>query len=316
VRILVFGVTGFIGGKVVELLKERGEEVFGVARSQKLDVPVKTFVANVLDKVSVEKAINECKPEAILFAVGERYPKGRIGEDYLALMQSSRVEGTRNVLECIKEMPSKPLFVCLSGALVYKREQVYKGEISLPLNTEKDPIDDSTWFGQTVLKWEAVVTEYGNKFDIDYTIARMGSVYGWGGIWKELFFERIAKRKRVFVPGNARFTTSLIHIEDAASALVHFLTNPSTGEVYNVVDDEPVVFKKFIEHACELFGAPKPLYIPLLVLKPFLGAGYKLVAPAFSISQAVSNEKLKKLGFELKYPSYKEGLKQIFEKVS
>lgn len=82
-RILVFGVTGFIGGKVVELLKERGEEVFGVARSQKLDVPVKTFVANVLDKVSVEKAINECKPEAILFAVGERYPKGRIGEDNL-----------------------------------------------------------------------------------------------------------------------------------------------------------------------------------------------------------------------------------------
>jgi nucleoside-diphosphate-sugar epimerase len=313
-RVLIAGATGFVGSEVVRQLSERGDEVVALVRSN-LQVVHKAFTdvvqADLMEPQTLVKAVDSAKPEGVIFAAGERYPKGRVGDDYLARMQITRVQGTANLLDAISSLNPAPKFLSVSGALAYRRERVYKSEGLPPLSTEGDTIDESTWFGSTVAKWEAVVQKAVLERNLHCVIARLGGVYDWGGVWKDLFFEKMAKRKRVLVPGNGKFTTSVIHRADAARAIIYLLDKASPGEVYNVVDDEPVEFRSFIGHAAKLFGAPGPVYIPMALVRLATGAAYRLVRPAFSNSQAVSNRKLKKFGFSPEMPTYREGLDRV-----
>ncbi len=312
-KILVMGVTGFIGSRAARQLVGDGHEVYGFLRSNggaKLEGLAGTVRGDLLDPRSVEEAINTVKPEGVLFAAGERYPSGRVGKSYLELMQKSRVEGSRNTLEAIVKLGLDTCFVSVSGALAYKRHEAYKGEIRASLSREIDEIDGSTWFGDTLLKWEGVIQSYVNK-GVNASILRLGAVYGWGGVWRERFFEPMLHHSRTFVPGNGRISVSFVHVDDVARAISYIYKRCSPGEVYNVVDDEPVELRVFLEEAAKTFGAPLPLYVPLILARIRFGAAYRLIAPSFTLSQAVSNEKIKKLGFEFRYPTYREGLQQV-----
>lgn len=312
-KILVFGASGFIGSRATRQLVGEGHEVHVFLRpktSFALDGVAGYHRGDLLDPKSVEEALAKVRPEGILFAAGERYPSGRVGRSYLDIMQRSRVEGTRNVLEAVRRLGLDPCYISVSGALAYRRREAYKDEVSPPLSREGDEIDGSTWFGETLLKWEGVIQAY-TKTGLRATILRLGAVYGWGGVWRERYFEPMLHHSRTFVPGNGRITVSFIHVEDVARAVAHMLRKCPVGEVYNVVDDEPVELRVFLEEAAKIFGAPKPIYVPLFFARLAFGAAYRLIAPSFTISQAVSNEKIKKMGFELKYPTYREGLQQV-----
>ncbi|MEM0321660.1 MAG: NAD(P)-dependent oxidoreductase [Thermoprotei archaeon] len=312
-KILVFGVTGFIGSRAAARLVGEGHEVYGFLRGKSEGRPeglAGVVYGDLLEAQSVEEALGTLKPDGVLFAAGERYPNGRVGGSYLELMQRSRVEGTRNVLEAIVRLGLDSCFVSVSGALAYKRSESYKGEIRQSLSREMDEVDGSTWFGDTLLKWEGVIQSYVNK-GVNATILRLGAVYGWGGVWKERFFEPMHHHSRVYVPGNGRISVSFVHVEDVASAISYIYKRCSPGEVYNVVDDEPILLRVFLDEASKIFGAPPPLYVPLFLARLSFGAAYRLIAPSFTISQAVSNEKIKKLGFEFRYPTYREGLQQV-----
>lgn len=312
-KVLVFGASGFVGSRTTAQLVAEGHEVHVFLRPTarfELEGVAGYERGDLLDPRSVEEALAKVRPEAVLFAAGERYPSGRVGNDYLELMQRSRVEGTRNVLEAIRKLGLDPCFVSVSGALAYRRKQSYKGELSEPLSREGDEIDGSTWFGDTLLKWEAVIQSYVNM-GVRATVLRLGSVYGWGGIWRQRYFEPMLRHSRTLVPGNGRLTISFVHVDDVARAIGRMLRDCSPGQVYNVVDDEPVMLRTFLEEAAKVFEAPPPIYVPLFLTRFVFGAAYRLIAPSFTISQAVSNEKIKKLGFEFRYPTYREGLRQV-----
>jgi nucleoside-diphosphate-sugar epimerase len=316
-RVLIFGSSGFVGLRLVEILTAEGDEVYGFVRSPASakmvqEAGAKPVSGDVLNPKTVDDALTQLKPDAAVFAAGERYPAGRVGDDYLDLMQRSRVEGSKNVLESIRKNSASVKFVTVSGALTYRVKERYKGEGREFLSVEKDEIDASTWFGDTLRKWESVVQDYVQS-GVNASIIRLGAVYGWGGVWRERFFAPMCEHRRVTVPGNGRFTLSLIHVVDAARAIAHVLRRASAGEVYNAVDDEPVQFKVFIEQAAELFGAPAPRYVPMALVRVAFGSAFKLVGPAFSVSQEVSNEKIKKFGFDFMYPTYKKGLEQVKE---
>lgn len=313
-RVLVAGATGFVGSEVARQLLERGDEVVAMVRNNPQGARqsfTAVVQADLMDQQSLVRAVDSTRPEGVIFAAGERYPKGRTGSDYLIRMEKTRVEGTANLLNAISNLNPAPKFLSVSGALAYRRERVYKGEGQPPLSTEGDPIDESTWFGKTVVQWERVVQKAVTEKSLHCVVARLGAVYDWGGVWKDLFFEKMARQKRVLVPGNGKFVTSVVHRRDAAKAIIYLFDKASTGEVYNVVDDEPVEFRSFISHAAKLFGAPSPVYVPLALVRIATGAAFALIRPAFSDSQAVSNKKLKKFGFSPELPTYREGLERV-----
>ena len=107
--------------------------------------------------------------------------------------------------------------------------------------------------------------------------------------------KRIIKPNQVF---------SRIHLADIAGILEASIVKPNPGRVYNVADDEPAPPQDVVAFAAKLLGRPAPPEVPFeeAELSP-MGRSF------YAESKRVDNRRIKReLGYELVYPTYREGL--------
>lgn len=131
-------------------------------------------------------------------------------------------------------------------------------------------------------------------------IFRLSGIYGKGrSVIDEL---KAGKAHRVHKEGQV---FSRIHVEDIAGILQASINKPNPWRVYNCADDEPAPQAQVVEYAANLLGITPP---PLV---EFERAELSEMAKSFWASnRRVSNERIKQeLGVQLKYPTYREGLK-------
>ncbi|SUE44422.1 Rossmann-fold NAD(P)-binding domain-containing protein [Roseomonas gilardii] len=151
--------------------------------------------------------------------------------------------------------------------------------------------------------WEAALAGQA-RLDI----FRTGGIYGPG---RSALDEVLAgKARRVIRPGHA---FGRIHRDDIAQAVMAAADAGGPGEamsrVLHLVDDEPAEPALVIEEAARLLGMPPP---PALSFDE-AWAGMSPMARSFwSEHRLVANARTKAaLGLEWRYPSYREGLRQI-----
>jgi len=99
---------------------------------------------------------------------------------------------------------------------------------------------------------------------------------------------------------------SRIHLEDISNVLFKSLENFKKGEIYNISDDKPSSNEEVIMYGIKLLGIDKPKTIEINeITNEMLKSFYK-------DSKKVSNKKMKIFfNYELKYPTYMEGLHYI-----
>jgi nucleoside-diphosphate-sugar epimerase len=91
----------------------------------------------------------------------------------------------------------------------------------------------------------------------------------------------------------------MIHRDDAAGATARALLAAVPGEVYNVVDDEPVTQLEFFRWLSRSLERDLP---------PFESSTPTILRKRGRSNKRVSNRKLRlELGCPLKFPSYREG---------
>ena len=99
---------------------------------------------------------------------------------------------------------------------------------------------------------------------------------------------------------------SRIHIEDISNILFKSLENFKTKEIYNVSDDKPASSEEVMLYGSKLLNFEKPKTIELPSIES------EMVKNFYKDSKKVSNQKMKSFfGYELKYPTYIEGLRYI-----
>jgi len=133
-------------------------------------------------------------------------------------------------------------------------------------------------------------------------IFRLAGIYGPGR--SALDSLRAGTAKRVIKPGQV---FSRIHVADIAEVLRASIAQPNPGAVYNLCDDDPAPPWEVIEYAAGLLGVPPPPAVP------FEQAQLSDMARSFyDDNKRVRNERIKReLGVQLKYPSYREGLRAL-----
>lgn len=149
---------------------------------------------------------------------------------------------------------------------------------------------------QAEQQWMGLFENHG----VPVHIFRLAGIYGPGR--SALDSVRAGMARRIHKPGHA---FGRIHVEDIAGALMASIAKPYPGRVYNLCDDEPAPSHLVIEYACQLLGRVPP---PLV---EFDEANLAPVTLSFYMdNRRVSNGRLKsELGYTLKYPNYREGLK-------
>ena len=99
---------------------------------------------------------------------------------------------------------------------------------------------------------------------------------------------------------------SRIHVEDIAGILFKSLSSFKPGEIYNITDDQPSSLEEITLYGIKLLNINKPKTIEI---KDIEG---EMLKNFFKESKKVSNKKMKKFfNYNLKFPSYQEGLNYI-----
>ncbi len=165
-------------------------------------------------------------------------------------------------------------------------------------DTPAEPAAERTrWRVATEEAWMAL----GREIGVPVAILRLAGIYGPG---RNAFInlERGTAR-RVIKPGQM---FNRIHVEDIGRAIEAAALTRFAG-LLNVSDDEPAPPQDPICFAAELMGIAPPPEIP------FEAASFSPMAMSFwGESKRVGNARLRALGVDLAYPTYREGLTALW----
>ena len=156
--------------------------------------------------------------------------------------------------------------------------------------TEESETKPAREEGRILLETEALVLGDGG------IVARLGGIYGPG---RSALLTKFLSGTAMIDPENDRFINQ-VHRDDIAGALFLLLNRPSLGrEIYNVVDDQPVLQSECYRWLAERMNRPGP---PIGKAKgqPKRGASNK----------RVSNAKLRRLGWVPQYRTFAEAMEK------
>ena len=313
-KVFVAGATGALGRQLVPMLVANGHEVTGMtSKPEKQDVVralgARPVVADALDPEAVAEAVAQAEPEVIAHELTAL--SGAIDlrdfENTFALTNRLRTEATDHLLAAGRAVGVKRFVAQSFAGWPFARTG---GKIK----TEDDPLDtappDAVRATLEAIRYlEETVT--GATWTEGIAL-RYGGFYGPGtslGLPDGEQLEMIRKRKLPIV-GNGEGIWSLVHIEDAAAATVAAIEHGGRG-VYNIVDDEPTQTKEFLPAAARALGARKPLRVPRWVGR--LLAGEVAVVMMTEVRGASNAKAKRELGWQLRYPSWRQGLVEGLE---
>ena len=147
--------------------------------------------------------------------------------------------------------------------------------------------------------------EFGARQNIAVAILRLAGIYGPG----QNALAQIARgtARRIIKPGQV---FNRIHVGDIAQAIDAAFARRASG-IFNVADDEPTPPADPIVFGAQLLGVEPPPEIPFEQAAPSMSP---MALSFWQECRRVKNDKLKReLGVSLRYPTYREGLRALFE---
>ena len=170
---------------------------------------------------------------------------------------------------------------------------------------EGTPADPQSARSRERLAAEAAWQKLGARRGAAVAVLRLAGIYGPG----QNALVQIARgtARRIVKPGQV---FNRIHVEDIAQAIDAAFAGKISG-VFNVADDEPTPAGDPIAYAARLLGREPPPEIAFADAAPAMSP---LGLSFWQECRRVRNDKLKRdLGVTLRYPTYREGLRALFE---
>ena len=98
-----------------------------------------------------------------------------------------------------------------------------------------------------------------------------------------------------------------MHVEDIANVLFESLENFKRSETYNICDDKPAPQVEVAAYGAKLLKLEQPKIMKLSEIES------EMLKNFYKDSKKVDNKKMKTFfKYKLKYPTYVEGLNEIF----
>ncbi len=273
-RILIAG-CGYVGQATADLFLAAGWTVEGWTRSAesaaKLSAkPYPVYAVDVADRAHVYARAGTF--DAVIHCASS-------GGGGLDAYRQIYLNGARSLLD--RFAGSKVLFT--SSTSVYaQRDGSWV--------TEKSETQPARETGRILLETEQLVLAQGG------IVARLAGIYGPG---RSALLSKFLAGEAIIDPENDRFINQ-VHRDDIATALFLLLDRPLPArEIYNVVDDQPI-----LQSECYRWLAAK-------LNRPIPPMGRSTAAPKRGASKKrVSNARLRHLGWIPRYPTFAEAMEK------
>jgi nucleoside-diphosphate-sugar epimerase len=310
-RILVAGATGAVGLQLVPQLIAAGHSVVGTTRTPAKAMIIKRMgaepaIANGLDAPAIRDTVIAAKPDIIIDQMTDlaAVTDLRHFDRAFATTNKLRTEGTDFLLAAAREAGVKRFIAQSFCGWTYGRG----GE---QIKTEADPLDPNPPEElhrtlQAILHLEDAVTSSASPEGI---VLRYGSFYGPDtGMLSRAMIDQL-RRRRVPLIGGGSGQWSFIHVDDAAAATVAAIERGVSGNIYNIVDDEPAEVSEWLPTLATLVGARPPIRVPAWLGRLF--AGDHLVSMMTEVRGGSNAKARRELGWRPAHPSWRQGFAEV-----
>jgi len=299
-RILVTGASGFIGGRIVEMLaKNQTYQILATGRSPTSKfIPLKNVTYFEQD---LNEEIQHLTCEVCIHCAG--LADDRSTQKELIL---NNVLATENLLTAVQHCN---LFIYISSSSVYDFSD------GKP-KCEDDTIDNKciSPYGRSKLEAESIVSNSNIK---SIYILRPRAVYGEGDRVLLPRILRLIKWNRMFIPGNLSNRSSLTHIENLCEAVEKSLLLALTGvHIYNIADKVDynlnVVFREIMirkSRSAYMIKIPEGLIKFLILTNKALGIKGQISSQSYKYISEPSQLNIDKAVEQLNY----RGNRDFFE---
>lgn len=305
-RVLVAGASGALGVPVVHQLSAAGHDVVALARTPGrlaglAGNGVTTVVADLLDPAALRVAVQAAAPEVVVHAATALPPGGPVRWGDAAATDRLRDRGTAALLAAcagagVERVVAQSLvFAHGWGDRTGPDGQAVLDEESPPPGPQVHPAMQRSLDALAAL--ERQVRAAGG------VALRLGLFYGRGSGMDAM--APALRRRRLPLPGGGRGLWPVVHVEDAAAAVVAALERGQPGKVYEVADDEAVSFADLVGELARQAGAPPPWSLPAPVARLVAPYATASVLSRLRVSSARAHAEL---GWRPRFPTYREGL--------
>ena len=218
-KILITGISGFIGGSVGRYAAQRGHEVAGTGRNKQASAEWSGIYTPSTGSDELRHLINDFRPDVVINAAGT----ASVGASVEKPLEDFRgsVQTCADVLEAVRRSETRPLVVVPSSAAVYGNP------VSLPVS-ENAALQPISPYGFHKVMCELFAREYAECFGLKVLVCRFFSVFGPSQrrllVW-ELYQQLAGPEKIAWLTGTGEETRDFLYIDDLAAAMLELIDN-------------------------------------------------------------------------------------------
>lgn len=303
-RVLVTGVTGLVGSRAAELLAADGITVIGLARDPVRAQRAVPAIAKAYPFREQSALPGEALEgvRAVIHLAGEPVA-GRWSEDRKRRIESSRIEGTRRVVDAIAARPASErpeVLVCASGIGYY-------GDTGEREVREDDPPGDD-FLARVCVGWEREAAR-AEAHGVRAVSLRIGLVLSKRGGALEAMLP--AFRAGLGGPiGSGDQWWPWIHLDDLVALARHAIASRGLRGAIHATAPEVLRQRDFARTLARVLRRPALLPAPAFAVRAVLG---ELATELLASRRAVSGRAIES-GFVHRFPALEPALRDLLEK--
>jgi dihydroflavonol-4-reductase len=251
-RAFVTGATGFLGGRLVEKLRYRGDEVMCLVRSPDKAERLRELGCELVqgDLASIEAMREGMSGCDGVFHLAADYRVG-VHDSVLAKMEDTNVHGTERVLDLVKEL-GIPKAVYVSSMVVFGNT----GGRVVDETYENPGGSYTSKYEKTKLEAHRLAAEKARE-GVPVVIVQPGSVYGPGDRSATgTIFHQAATGKLPAV-SFPKTGLTLCHVDDVVDGILRAFENGKAGESY-CLGGETTTLREAVNAAARAGGSRPP----------------------------------------------------------
>jgi len=301
-KVIVTGATGFIGKRIIKELISRGDEVTIFTRSVE---HAKQKITSAYDYVEWNPDLNDWyhkleDKNAVIHLAGENVMAKRWNAEHKKNILSSRVEGTRSLVNAIGHLKNKPEVFITASAVGYY------GNSEKSVNENSEPGKD--FLAEVVNAWEKEASKV-ESCGVRRVSIRTGIVLD----ANEGALVPMINQFKFFVGGSISSGEQWfpwVHIEDVVRVFLFAMDNQNVSGALNASSPNPLRMNEFCKTLGRVMHRPSIFKVPAFIIKILFGEA----ADVLLNGAQVIPERTIKAGYKFKFETAEEALKNLLSK--
>lgn len=239
-RALITGSNGFVGQYLAEYLLKKDIEVWGTIHESKAipkeihnEIIIRQM--DITDQLQVKNVLSECKPDYIFHLAAQS--SAAVAWKHPDLTMTVNINGTINLLECIRKFDLKPRILLIGSSEEYGTVK----SKDLPID-EAHELRPGNPYAISKAAQSMIGQVYSKAYDLNIIMARAFNHIGPKQSSKFVvsdFTKRIAEIEKGKIPpilkvGNLEAERDFTDVRDIVRAYYELVLKGKRGEIYNI----------------------------------------------------------------------------------